>query len=186
MPLHPSSGDGSPSNLPPRLVSGLPSGDGAAGVPPGQLVVTAVVLAADVARGPRLPLYLDRVAAGFPSPADDYVEGHLDLHELTGAGSPSCYFLRVTGESMTGAGIHDGDVLVVDRAATPASGAVVVASVDGELTVKRYAVHAGRAVLLAAHPAYPPIELAEGQELVVWGVVTHSLRDHRARRLPAG
>lgn len=152
-------------------------------LPPGALVVVAVTPAVAVARGPRLPLYLDRVPAGFPSPADDYVEERLDLHELTGAGSPSCYFLRVAGESMVGAGIHHGDVLVVDRAATPSNGAVVVASVDGELTVKRYVRRGDRTMLLACNPDYPAIELADGQELAVWGVVTHSLRDHRTRRL---
>lgn len=150
-------------------------------VPPGQLVVAGLLLADDLPRGPRLPLFLETVPAGFPSPADDYVEDRLDLHELTGAGSPSCYFLRVAGESMTGAGIHHGDILVVDRAVVPTTGAVVVAAVDGELTVKRYAVRAGRAVLLAANPDYPAIELRDGQELVIWGVVTHSLRDHRMR-----
>ena len=161
-------------------------GDGQAGrprpVPPGQLVVTAVVPASGVERGPELPLFLERVPAGFPSPADDYVEDRLDLHEPTRAGSPSCFFLHVSGESMAGDGILDGDVLVVDRAAEPVSGSVVVASVDGELTVKRFVRRAGRTMLLAANPAYPPIELQDGQDLVVWGVVTHSLHDHRVRR----
>ena len=162
----------------------LPSGDGASKppVPPGELVVTDVVPADTVARGPELPLVLSLVPAGFPSPADDYVEGRLDLHELTGAGSPSCYFLRVSGESMVGAGIHDGDILVVDRAVEPVNGAVVVASVDGELTVKRFMRRGRRTALLAANPTYPAIELTEGQELLVWGVVTHSLRDHRTRK----
>lgn len=174
------------SLLPCTMPSSAPSGDSDAAVPrplpPGALVVVAVTSADALTRGPRLPLYLDRVPAGFPSPADDYVEERLDLHELTGAGSPSCYFLRVAGESMVGAGIHHGDVLVVDRAATPTSGAVVVASIDGELTVKRYVHRAGRTMLLACNPDYPAVELADGQELAVWGVVTHSLRDHRTRR----
>jgi DNA polymerase V len=83
---------------------------------------------------------------------------------------------------MIGAGIHHGDILVVDRAVVPTSGCVVMASVVGERTVKRYAVRAGRTMLLAANPDYPAIELPEGQELEVWGMVTHSLRDHRVRR----
>ena len=162
------------------------SGDGQADsyapIAPGQLVVTTVVPASEIDPGPALPLVLSRVEAGFPSPADDYVEGHLDLVELVGAQSPSCFFMRVQGESMTGAGIHDGDVIVVDRAAEPVHGSVVVASVDGELTVKRFARRGRRVALLAANPSYPPIVLGGEQELVVWGVVTHSLRDHRARR----
>ena len=166
----------------------LSTGDGAAsstgGLPvrPGSLVVSEVILADDLVRGPRLPLYAEHVRAGFPSPADDYVEERLDLHELTGAGSPSSYFLRVAGESMVGAGIHHGDILVVDRAVVPTNGCVVVASVDGELTVKRFAIRDRRTMLLAANPEYPAIELREGQELEIWGVVTHSLRDHRVRR----
>ena len=164
------------------------SGDGHADappVPPGELVVTAVVLASGVDPGPSLPLVLSHVAAGFPSPADDYVEDHLDLVELVGATSPSCFFMRVAGESMTGDGIYHGDVIVVDRAAEPVNGSVVVASVDGELTVKRFMRRGSgarpRVALLAANPAYPAIELSGEQELVVWGVVTHSLRDHRPR-----
>lgn len=151
----------------------------------GPLRVVSVVAAADVERGPALPLILARVAAGFPSPADDYVEGELNLHDLTGAGRAHSYFLRVAGESMTGAGIFDGDVLVVDRAAEPVTGAVVVASIDGELTVKRFVrrVHEGRerVMLLAEHDDYPAIEISEEQDLVVWGVVTYVLHDLRVK-----
>lgn len=172
--------------LPPVMPSPSLShvGDGASrpALAPGQLVVTECVPASDLARGPRLPLYLERVPAGFPSPADDYVEGRLNLHELAEAGSPSCYFLRVEGESMVGAGIYHGDVLVVDRAAEPKNGSVVVASIDGELTVKRFVRRGSRVALLASNPEFPSIELQEGQELVVWGVVTHSLKDHRVGR----
>ena len=160
------------------------SGDGASQplATPGALLVTAYVAADALPRGPELPLVLSRVSAGFPSPADDYVEGHLDLHELTGALSPSCYWMRAEGESMVGAGILSGDLLLVDRAVEPASGDVVVAAVDGELTVKRFLRQGKRTALLAANPAYPAIELAEGQELVVWGVVTFVLHDARGGR----
>lgn len=151
----------------------------------GPLRVVEVVAAADVARGPQLPLILARVAAGFPSPADDYVESNLDLHELTGAGAAHCYFLRVEGESMVGAGIFDGDVLVVDRAMEAVTGAVVVASIDGELTVKRFVrrMHEGceRVMLLAENDAYPAIEVGEEQDLVIWGVVSYVLHDLRVR-----
>ena len=173
----------SPSTMSPNL---LPiSGDGHADrlpCPPGELVVTSVTRAEDLDGGPSLPLVLAHVAAGFPSPADDYVEDHLDLVELVGATSPSCFFMRVAGESMTGDGIHHGDVIVVDRALTPTNGSVVVASVDGELTVKRFMRRGQRVALLAANPDYPAIELCGEQELVVWGVVTYSLRDQRQHR----
>ena len=159
------------------------TGDGVPGRPatPGALLVTAMVAAAEVAPGPRLPLVLSRVSAGFPSPADDYVEGHLDMHELTGALSPSCYWMRAEGESMVGANILSGDLLLVDRAPEPQNGDVVVASVDGELTVKRFLRLGGRTKLLAANPSYPAIELHEGQELVIWGVVTFVLHNARGR-----
>ena len=161
------------------------SGDGAPGcvAPPGQLVVTAYVPADALPRGPELPLVLSRVSAGFPSPADDYVEGHLDLHELTNALAPSCFWMRADGESMTGASILSGDLLLVDRALTPENGDVVIAEVDGELTVKRFSQRGRKPpVLLAANPDYPSIELCDGQELVIWGVVTYVLHHARGRR----
>ena len=159
------------------------SGDGSSQpvATPGALLVTAYVRADALPRGPELPLVLSRVSAGFPSPADDYVEGHLDLHELTGALSPSCYWMRAEGESMTGAGILSGDLLLVDRAIEPTNGDVVVAAIDGELTVKRFLRLKKRTALLAANPAYPSIELCEGQELIVWGVVTYVLHNARGR-----
>ncbi|GAB5550141.1 MAG: hypothetical protein SangKO_099010 [Sandaracinaceae bacterium] len=159
------------------------SGDGASSpiATPGELIVTAFIPSSEVSPGPSLPLVLSRVSAGFPSPADDYVEGHLDLHELTNALSPSCYWMRADGESMVGAGILSGDLLLVDRAVEPQNGDVVVAAIDGELTVKRFSRHRGRPRLLAANPAYPSIELADGQELVVWGVVTFVLHNARGR-----
>ncbi|WP_412070607.1 LexA family protein [Rubrivirga sp. IMCC43871] len=164
-PLHPASGDGASRAL----------------AAPGALLITGYVPAGEVSPGPALPLVLSRVSAGFPSPADDYVEGHLDLHELTGALSPSCYWMRAEGESMTGAGILSGDLLLVDRAIEPANGDVVVASIDGELTVKRFLRRGRRTALLAANPHYPTIELREGQELVVWGAVTFVLHPARGR-----
>ena len=154
----------------------------------GPLVVTGFVPADDVPRGPAVPYVLSLVAAGFPSPADDYVGEVLDLHELTGAHAAHCYFVRVSGVSMTRAGIFDGDVLVVDRAAEPANGCVVVACVDGEMTVKRLArrrVDGRDRVMLLPESEdgteYGPIEVTEDQDLVVWGVVTYVLHDVRVR-----
>ena len=137
--------------------SPVASGDGARCVAaaPGALVVTAYVPSEALPRGPRLPLVLSRVSAGFPSPSDDYVEGHLDLHELTNALAPSCYWMRAEGESMVGAGILSGDLLLVDRAIEPQSRDVVGAAVDGDLTVKRFSQRGRRPpVLLAANPEY--------------------------------
>jgi len=122
-----------------------------------------------------LPLFGHRVAAGFPSPADDYVEDRLDLNELLIQHQEATYFLRVTGDSMVGAGIHPGDLLVVDRSIDPQDGHVVVAEVNGELTVKRLRQVAGVPELHPENPAYPVIRFREGQDLRIWGVVTSAV-----------
>lgn len=121
----------------------------------------------------RLPLFGHKIAAGFPSPADDYVEDRIDLNQHLIRHKEATFFLRVKGDSMLGAGIHDGDLLVVDRALNPADGRVVIAVLDGELTVKRLDRKAGRVRLLPENPAYPVIEVNNAQDLVIWGVVTN-------------
>ena len=125
------------------------------------------------------PLFLSRVPAGFPSPAEDYVEGSLDLNEHLIEHREATFFVRVKGQSMTGAGIADGDLLVVDRSLEAGDGDIVVAVVDGELTVKRLSRRSGRVRLLAEHPGFAPSEFRDGQELTVWGVVTSVV--HRIR-----
>ena len=123
-----------------------------------------------------LSLYGSRIAAGFPSPADDDLEGTLDLNEHLVQHPAATFFVRVQGDSMTGAGIHDGDLLVVDRALEAKSGSIVVAVVDGELTVKRLKVAGERVWLMAENPAFAPLELRDGQALHLWGVVAHAVR----------
>ena len=127
----------------------------------------------------RLPLFGDRIAAGFPSPAEDHIEDRIDLNEQLVKNPPATFFVRVKGNSMTGAGIFDGDTLVVDRSLEAASGSVVVAVVDGELTVKRLCLRRGKVRLLPENPEFPPIEFRDGQELVVWGVVTNVIHPVR-------
>ena len=127
------------------------------------------------ADGDALPLFLERVPAGFPSPADGYIDAEIDLNELLIERPESTFFVRVEGDSMTGAGIHDGDVLLVDRAAEPKDGSVVIAAVDGNLTVKRLRIEGSYAWLLPAHPDYEPIELTGEEDLCLWGVVTRSI-----------
>jgi DNA polymerase V len=111
------------------------------------------------------------VPAGFPSPADDYTDGQLDLNELLIQRPEATFFVRVEGDSMVGAGIHSGDLLIVDRSAEATGGEVVVAAIDGELTVKRVCRRDGALWLVAENDAYPPIEVTT--ELVIWGVVEH-------------
>lgn len=124
-----------------------------------------------------LPLYLSHVPAGFASPADDHVDATLDLNAYCVTNPASTYLARVEGDSMLEYNIHDGDIVVVDRSVEPVSGKIVVAALNGELTVKRLRVtgqNGSRRVWLEpGNEAYPPIEVLEGHELVIWGVVTH-------------
>ena len=122
-----------------------------------------------------LPLMVSRIAAGFPSPADDYVEKQIDLNTHLIQHREATFILRVSGWSMRDAGIFDGDEIIVDRAITPVDGKIVVAAINGELTVKRLR-HVGESVhLLAENPDFPVIILKEGEELCIWGVVTRVL-----------
>lgn len=120
-----------------------------------------------------MPFYSSSVRAGFPSPADDYIQAHIDLNEYLIAHQASTFFVRASGDSMIGVGIHSGDLLIVDRSLTPTPGKIVIAAVNGELTVKRFSTHQGRVQLLAENAHYPPIELRDDFELVIWGVVTY-------------
>lgn len=120
----------------------------------------------------KLPKFGHKVRAGFPSPADDYVEAWLDLNEHLIEHRDATFFVQATGDSMTGAGIQEGCLLVVDRALDAKNNDIVIAVIDGELTVKRLEKRRGKIRLLAENPAYEPIEFKEGQELTIWGVVT--------------
>lgn len=122
---------------------------------------------------PRLPLPIDtvKVSAGFPSPAADYEESRLDINEYLVRNPVSTFFFPVQGDSMEGAEIHDGDILVVDKSVRACHGHIVIAFIDGQRLVKRLYNRAGRVALLAENPCYPPLEINEGMELLVWGVV---------------
>lgn len=113
------------------------------------------------------------VQAGFPSPADDYLETPLNLHELVVKNPAATFFVRVAGDSMLGARIEPDDILVVDRSLTPTSGRIVLAIVNGEFTVKRLKIEGGKMRLQAENPAYPDIAIPEGSDFQVWGVVTY-------------
>lgn len=120
-----------------------------------------------------IPLFNGKVSAGFPSPADDYVEKTLDLNDLLIQKPAATFFVRAEGESMLGAGIHPNDILVVDRSLEPVVGKIVICALNGELTVKRLRSIGKEVVLGAENPAYPDIIVQEFIELVVWGVVTN-------------
>jgi DNA polymerase V len=119
-----------------------------------------------------LPVGLSRVSAGFPSPAEDFKDRELDINEFLISRPKSTVFFQVDGPSVQEFGIYDGDFVVVDRSKNPQSGQIVVAFVNGERLVKKYHVTAsGRVFLVAGHPEFKPLEIKEGMELEVWGVV---------------
>lgn len=127
------------------------------------------------------PMMGSAVSAGFPSPADDYAEGQLDLNDLLIKRPAATFFVRVTGDSMIGAGIHERDLLVVDRSLEPENGSIVVAIIDGELTVKRLrrrrTGEGERLTLEAANSRYPTLELAPDSDAQIWGVVTYAIHE---------
>ena len=120
----------------------------------------------------RLPLYSSKVVAGFPSPADDHMERALDLNEELIRNKTATFFARAQGDSMRDAGINDRAILIIDKAATPTDGKIVVALLDGQFTVKRLHKRSGRIFLVPANPDYNPIEVGEDQDFEIWGIVT--------------
>ncbi|EQM70871.1 S24 family peptidase [Pseudomonas tohonis] len=126
----------------------------------------------------KLPLFSSLVPAGFPSPAQDHLEERLSLDELLNIHAPHVFIARAVGDSMTGAGLFDRDLMVIDRAREPRPGHVVVAMLNGETFVKRLDKQQGQWVLRSENPAYPPRYVLESDELQIWGVVGDSLRHH--------
>ena len=123
-----------------------------------------------------LPFLSWRPPAGFPSPADDYDHARLDLNELLIAHPLATFFFEVSGRSMEGAGIFDRDLVIVNRALRPVHGSIVLAQVDSDFTVKYLHLKRSRVELVAANPTFPSQLLAEGQQLLVCGVVTAAIK----------
>jgi len=119
------------------------------------------------------PLFMAPVEAGFPSPADDYVEGQLDLNKHLVKHPAATFFVRATGESMINAGIFPNDILIVDRSLEPADKKVVIAVINGDLTVKRFRKINNRVFLMPENTDYTEIELTDGMDCEIWGVVVH-------------
>jgi len=123
-----------------------------------------------------LPLYLARVPLGFPSPAEDHLDRHLDLNEYLIKKPSSTFFAKADGDSMVDFGIHDGSILIVDRSAKARHGSIVVVSVNGELTCKQIDLH--RKQLLSGNRKFHPIPIGEDVDAVVEGVVLWSIKSH--------
>ena len=117
-----------------------------------------------------MPLF--RVTAGFPSAADDFLEQPLDLHAYLIQNPPATFLKRVKGDSMEGAGIFSGDILIVDRSLSPESGKVVVVCREGQMLVKRFQKKKNGVLLVSENKAYPPISVSPQSDVTIWGVVT--------------
>ncbi|WP_432736363.1 LexA family protein [Maridesulfovibrio sp. FT414] len=126
----------------------------------------------------KLPLMLSQVAAGFPSPADDYIDRKLDLNEHLVRHPAATFFVRTCGDSMRDANIASGDILIVDRSLDAAQNSIIIAVVNGELTVKRLKQCNGCLYLVPENPDYPVMEITEETSFEVWGVVTYII--HKA------
>jgi len=128
-----------------------------------------------------VPLFSNRVSAGFPSPAEDYIEENLNLQDLMISHPSSTFFLKVDGESMINAGIFSGDILVVDRAVSPKNGSIVVVILDGSFTVKRWYFEHSQHILRAENVNYPDIivDPTLHQDFEIWGVVTFAIHQLR-------
>jgi DNA polymerase V len=125
-----------------------------------------------------LPLSDANVPAGFPSPAEGYLDKSLDLNEFLIAHPAATFFVRVAGDSMRDAGILSGDILIVDRSLTPSDNKIVVAIINSEFTVKRLRLGEGRISLVPENPSYPILDVKEGTDFQIWGVVTYVI--HKA------
>ena len=123
-----------------------------------------------------LDLFEYKVPAGFPSPADDYKEKKLDLNEYLIKQKEATFFVRIKGDSMIDAGIHDNDIVIVDKSQTASTGDIILASIDGDFTVKLLSRNKSKYRLLAANEKYKPIEINESMQFEVWGVVTGAVR----------
>jgi DNA polymerase V len=119
------------------------------------------------------PLIGMKIPAGFPSPAQDYIEDSLDLNEYLISHPASTYFVRVEGNSMIDAGIHQDDILIVDRSLEASHNKIVIAFIDGELTVKRLKIIKGKYLLVPENRDYPSLQVEEWMDMTIWGVVTY-------------
>lgn len=131
------------------------------------------IFGCDLKTKQRLPLYSSKIHAGFPSPADDYQDKKLDLNEFLIKHPTATFFVKVKGESMINAGIHSGDILIVDRSIEPKNNQIVVAVVDGDFTVKRVQKKAGKLFLVSENPEFSAIEVSQSCDFEIWGAVLH-------------
>lgn len=128
-----------------------------------------------------LPVADGGIRAGFPSPAQDYLESGIDLNKELVKNPSSTFFGRVSGDSMAGAGIEDGDLIVIDKSISASEGDIAVCFVDGEFTLKRIHIENDFVWLVPENPKYRKIKVTPDQNFMVWGVVTYSIKDVRGK-----
>jgi DNA polymerase V len=134
------------------------------------------ILAPDTSSKMELPFLESLIPAGFPSPADDYMETSLDLNEKLIRNPSSTFFAQISGSSMINAGISDGDIVIVDKSLQPKNDSVLVCIIDGEFTLKRFKkVNNEVAYLMPDNPKYDPIKITEHNNFMIWGVVTYTI-----------
>ena len=121
----------------------------------------------------KIPISTENISAGFPSPAENYIEGELNLNSLLITNPPATFFVRVSGESMINAGIHPNDILIVDRSLEVKNNDIVIAAVNGEFTVKRFMKKDNIIKLIPENPEYKIITVKEGTDFEIWGIVTN-------------
>jgi len=132
----------------------------------------------DVSTSIELPLFQTGISAGFPSPADDYIEDRIDLNRELIKNPSSTFFGRVNGDSMIKAGIGNGDLIVVDKSIEPKNNSVVVCIIDGEFTVKRFRKLGNDCYLFPENDLYKPIKITKENDFRIWGTVTYSIKKH--------
>lgn len=162
-----------------RKGAGRPKGTGKFGVPTKAIRVPELMVDQIMnfiyGKGYVLPLYETKVQAGFPAPVEDQADASLDLNGYLVKNPTATFFVRATGDSMTGAGIFADDVLVVDKSADVENGDIVIAVVDNEFTVKRFVKDGDKIELRSENPNYPPIKVSEASDLKIWGVVKFTI-----------
>lgn len=129
-----------------------------------------------MSKSPGILFFNSGISAGFPSPADDFKEERLSLDDELIKNKEATFFARVSGQSMTGAGLDDNDLLVIDRSLEPENNKIAVCFIDGEFTVKRLKVENNCIWLLPENPDYKPIKVTEENELVIWGIVIYVIK----------
>jgi len=134
--------------------------------------------APDYATALELPFMDTGISAGFPSPADDFIELSIDLNKHLIKHKDSTFFAKVKGHSMKNAGIFNGDLLVIDKSLEPQDGKIAICQIDGEFTVKRIKIEKDVVWLIAENEDYTPIKVTPDNELMIWGIVVYSIKSH--------